>query len=484
MMATDHRRGGRATQPSYRALPFGQNAHMTVGCRAWRPTARWERRPGLPRCALIRATALRLLEEPEGAVRRGRRRGARDGARGRGGRSRAERRASVRRNRANLVHWATGQRRASPARRVPPLLGPETLDLARDVVRRGLDDTSLDGYRVGQNIAWRLLDGRRVRPGRRIPRTLREMLDVTSRSIAAFVDDTLGRDPRADRSASARSSPRGTHAERLEVVNLILEGAPITAERASGRLRYELARSPHRRDPLERRRHARPGRSSSAAADGAGSRGRRAPAVHGRSPARPRCGPGSRADGEPDTDAVRAALEGPPGVRVALGSTAAGIDGFRRSHLDALAGQRLMHRMPRRAARRRLRRTSSSWRSRRRTRNARRSSSPARSATWRPPSPSCATRCACTSARSSAPRARHARCSPTATRSSTAWAARTELLPAPLAGRGLEVGLALEIVHWLGPRPAGGAGDQRLRLTVSAGLTDRARPRASGTTTR
>ncbi|MBA2348711.1 MAG: helix-turn-helix domain-containing protein, partial [Solirubrobacterales bacterium] len=26
-----------------------------------------------------------------------------------------------------------------------------------------------------------------------------------------------------------------------------------------------------------------------------------------------------------------------------------------------------------------------------------------------------------------------------------------ELLPAPLAGRGLQVGLALEIVHWLGP---------------------------------
>jgi DNA-binding PucR family transcriptional regulator len=32
-------------------------------------------------------------------------------------------------------------------------------------------------------------------------------------------------------------------------------------------------------------------------------------------------------------------------VRIALGSSAEGIEGFRRAHLDALATQRLMHRM-------------------------------------------------------------------------------------------------------------------------------------------
>jgi DNA-binding PucR family transcriptional regulator len=32
-----------------------------------------------------------------------------------------------------------------------------------------------------------------------------------------------------------------------------------------------------------------------------------------------------------------------------------------------------------------------------------------------------------------------------------------ELLPVPLAQHGLEVGLALEIVRWLGPRPRGAA---------------------------
>ena len=41
---------------------------------------------------------------------------------------------------------------------------------------------------------------------------------------------------------------------------------------------------------------------------------------------------------------MHAAIGDLPGIRVALGPTATGIEGFRRSHLDALATQRLMHR--------------------------------------------------------------------------------------------------------------------------------------------
>ena len=43
---------------------------------------------------------------------------------------------------------------------------------------------------------------------------------------------------------------------------------------------------------------------------------------------------------------VRAALDARPEPRIALGPAASGIDGFRRSHLDALATQRLLHRTP------------------------------------------------------------------------------------------------------------------------------------------
>src|SRR5438270_278450 len=45
-------------------------------------------------------------------------------------------------------------------------------------------------------------------------------------------------------------------------------------------------------------------------------------------------------------DAARAAVDDVPRVRVALGLARGGIEGFRLSHLDALAAQRLLHNLP------------------------------------------------------------------------------------------------------------------------------------------
>jgi DNA-binding PucR family transcriptional regulator len=47
----------------------------------------------------------------------------------------------------------------------------------------------------------------------------------------------------------------------------------------------------------------------------------------------------------PNLRRVEAALEQLPGVRIALGPTAAGIEGFRRSHLDAVTTQRMVARL-------------------------------------------------------------------------------------------------------------------------------------------
>jgi DNA-binding PucR family transcriptional regulator len=44
-------------------------------------------------------------------------------------------------------------------------------------------------------------------------------------------------------------------------------------------------------------------------------------------------------------DQLAAALDELPGVRVAIGPTGTGVDGFRRSHLDALTTQRMMARL-------------------------------------------------------------------------------------------------------------------------------------------
>src|SRR3954453_3137558 len=74
------------------------------------------------------------------------------------------------------------------------------------------------------------------------PAELGELLDVTAQSIFGFVDETLagiGRQIAQERELLTR----GTHAERLEVVTLILEGAPIGADRAAARLQYALDRT-------------------------------------------------------------------------------------------------------------------------------------------------------------------------------------------------------------------------------------------------
>jgi DNA-binding PucR family transcriptional regulator len=247
--------------------------------------------------------------------------------------------AAVRRNnRANLVHWADANVR-DPGARVPPNIAPDALTLARDLVRRGLDVDALHGYRVGQNVSWR----RWMTLAFELtsdPDELRELLDVTARSIFTFVDETLaGIAEQIERERDELT--RGTHAERFEVVSLILEGAPIGAERASTRLNYALDRAHTAAIVWGDRPDVDPAVLEEAAE-----------AVGRAASARPLTVVASAsalwvwvagADG-PDVGALELALEELPEVRVALGPTVRGIAGFRRSHLDALATQRLMHR--------------------------------------------------------------------------------------------------------------------------------------------
>ena len=167
---------------------------------------------------------------------------------------------------------------------------------------------------------------------------------MSARSIFAFVDETLAAIPEQIERERDQLT-RGTHAERLEVVNLILEGAPITAGRASARLAYELGRWHTAAVLWSDGGRGGPGRSSSAPPTrwpGPPARARPFTVVAsasalwawfaGRRRARPRapCGPPPRG------------ARGPRGARPG----GAGMEGFRRGHLDALATQRLMHGMP------------------------------------------------------------------------------------------------------------------------------------------
>jgi DNA-binding PucR family transcriptional regulator len=350
--------------------------------------------------------------------------------------------ATVATNHANIIHWANANVRR-PGEPVPANLSPAVVDIARDIVRRGLDDTtSLNTYRIGQNVAWRFWMARAFALTEDAD-VLRELLDVTARSIFSFVDETVeGIQDLIE--AEREQLLHGTHAERLETVTLILEGAPITVERASARLRYELA-ARHTAAVVwsDADTALEPAAEALAGAAGAG----RPFTVS--ATARTLWVWWSGGDAAPDPDALGAAL--PEHVRAALGTTAAGIDGFRRAHHDALATQRLMQRMP--ADRRVARYEDVQLVALTAADEARAADFVTRTLGELATAPDELRETLRVYLREGSSASRAARALFTHRNTVLNRLARArELLPAPLEGRGLPVALALEVVHWLGPR--------------------------------
>ncbi len=245
--------------------------------------------------------------------------------------------ATRRTNIANMLHWAAANVR-DPGRRVPVNLGGEVLDTARDLVRRGLGESSLDSYRTAQSVAWRrwmeicfdLTDD---------PADLRALLDVSSLSISTFIDDTVG--AMSQRMAAERADlTRGTHAERRQTVALLLEGAPIPLTRAESQLGHRLD-GPQVAAVIWSDPGAAAARDLEAAAD----------ALTKSNHSRDRLTVMASASTlwvwlpQSRTPDLRELPEH-PGVRIAVGLPGHSLDGLRRSHFQALATQRLMARYP------------------------------------------------------------------------------------------------------------------------------------------
>src|ERR1700687_5875396 len=158
--------------------------------------------------------------------------------------------ATRRSNRDNLLHWAAANVR-DPGAPVPANLGSEPLGIARDLVRRGLDDSALHSYRIGQNVAWRRWM-EIVFELTSDPQELRELLDISSRSITSFIDATVA-GVSAQMQAEREELTRGTHAERRETVALILDGAPHHRPASRSPPRLPAQPTTHRRHRVERR---------------------------------------------------------------------------------------------------------------------------------------------------------------------------------------------------------------------------------------
>lgn len=238
---------------------------------------------------------------------------------------------------ANLVHYLS-QVVVDPSVPVQPVHSPEALDLARDLVRRGLDTQSLGTYRAGQNAAWQAWMAACFQ-ATSDPDELQDLLRESAQSIFAYVEATL-----ASITALVEGEREGlvhsTHTQRLEAVSLVLDGALVDAGVASARLGHDL-RPPQVAAVLWRDPGSAEVGQLEQAAQAVG-------AVLGRS--RPLTVVATAlslwawypTDVLPAADEVARATAGSAGVRVALGAGGPGVDGFRRSHLDALATQRLM----------------------------------------------------------------------------------------------------------------------------------------------
>lgn len=249
-------------------------------------------------------------------------------------------RASVQ---AMTLRWVEAERRR-PGDPVPIDVPPAALDIARDLVRHGVDlQHLLAGYRSAEHVGCRrwLLAAAEAAPAEHVA----SVAEFGQRAINTWVDGALGQIIRQiDQERDALMG--GSLARRLEVVTLIVEGAPINEDVARQRLGYDLSgwhlglvlsplASEHEQGLLDK-----------AARGVARTMSLRSPLVLSASTTITWVWLSS---GERPIDVrnVRDALgETALKVRVAAGSSAANLLGFRRTHREAVAARRFADQRP------------------------------------------------------------------------------------------------------------------------------------------
>ncbi|MEU3012121.1 PucR family transcriptional regulator [Nocardia asteroides] len=222
------------------------------------------------------------------------------------------------------------------ARRETPTvfdIPPEALDVARTVARRGFELNAIfQSYRRGQHIVWRRYMAHAIRLAPSGP-VLAQVLDLASESMGEFIDQVIGQVIAAAQ-REREELLGGVLARRGETVRLILDGAPIDSRRAGERLGYELSRR-HTALVVWSQGAAGQGVLESTAHLVARSLGARQPLTLAVGASTLWAWLGTDAD--PDTTGLSAVLDSAsPEVRVAVGPTAPGIAGFRRTHAAAL----------------------------------------------------------------------------------------------------------------------------------------------------
>ncbi|RUP34056.1 MAG: PucR family transcriptional regulator [Mycolicibacterium sp.] len=240
---------------------------------------------------------------------------------------------------ANLKHWLTSNI-ADPGGRVAPATGSAMRTYARDVVLRGLTTDDVASWRSAQRVGWKwwLVACFKATDD---AEQLRELIEITGNSLATFVDDSI-EELAAHVGRVREEFAGGSQLQRYATVELLLQGADIAPSRAEAQLGYALTGShigvvvwvdSEQDVGLLERASEQVMRACDA--------DRRLTVVAGTAalwlwiPAK----------ATPTAADLAERLGRRPGVRVALGRPAAGMSGFRRTHMDAAAAQRLLARL-------------------------------------------------------------------------------------------------------------------------------------------
>jgi DNA-binding PucR family transcriptional regulator len=242
--------------------------------------------------------------------------------------------------RSSLRHWAQANAN-QPGAPVAAHIPPDMQANARELVRRGTTDQMFNASRVVQNSAWQLWMGVAFELTSD-PKELRELLDVSARSISAFNDANMEAIA-AFMKAEREQRLRGSHVERRELVTLILEGAAVSSQQASQRLGYALEQSHHGAIVWSEEAGSDISELESAAqalARCTGAQQTLTVIVNAAT-----LWVWTSGGKSIDPQALRMAVKGLAGVRMTIGSAGQGIEGFRHAHLDALATQRLLGRL-------------------------------------------------------------------------------------------------------------------------------------------
>ncbi|WP_182774185.1 helix-turn-helix domain-containing protein [Pseudomonas monteilii] len=245
--------------------------------------------------------------------------------------------ASRRAYRAGLLHWANANLR-NPCAPVEPFISEDMLETTLELTRQGRAELLMDSARTIQNTCWeiwmKVAFGLTQDPG-----LLEELLCVSSRSITAFFDRNMRELTRIIEDEKTLIEQHN-HVDKRYLVSKLLDGRETDVTRAKHQLNYDMGQT-HQAGviwslaPDTQLRHL----EEMAAALS------RHTLSH--TPLVVLAGPATiwvwLSVSEPLAQPFLMELAHRfPDERVALGSIGKGLNGFRRSHLEALTTQRMM----------------------------------------------------------------------------------------------------------------------------------------------